>query len=65
MYAWVAAKAKVEVNRRGSADVGVVRVTATQAVQARSQECGGLRAPLWRRHARRVVKLDRCHGKPA
>jgi hypothetical protein len=63
MYAWVAAKAKV--NRRGRAVGAVVRVTAAQAVQAPSQQHSGLRAPLCRRHARRVVNLDACHGDPA
>ena len=62
MYAWVAAKAKT--NRRGGADGGRVRVTAAQAVQALGQERGGLRAPLCRRHARRVVNFDACHGYP-
>ena len=60
MYAWFPAKAKV--NRRGRANGAVVRVPAAQAVESQGQECGGLRAPLWRRHARRVAKLDRCHG---
>ena len=63
MYAWFPATAKSNRRRRGNG--AVVRVAATQAVQAQGQERGGLRAPLWRRHARRVVKLDRCHGKPA
>ena len=63
MYAWVVAKAKV--NRREGADGADGRVTAAQAVQALGQQCGSLRAPLCRRHARRVVKLDGCHGNPA
>ena len=63
MYAWVATKAKV--NRRGRADGGRVRATAAQAVQALGQQCGGLRAPLCRRHARRVENLEGCHGGPA
>ena len=63
MYAWVVAKAKT--NRRGRADSGRVRVAAAQAVQALGQQCGGLRAPLCRRHARRVESLDGCHGDPA
>lgn len=63
MYAWVAAKAKT--NRRGRGDGGGVRVAAAQAVQALGQQCGGLRAPLCRRHARRVESLEGCHGGPA
>ena len=63
MYAWFPATAKS--NRRGRNNLAVARVAAAQAVQAQGQERGRLRAPLWRRHARRVVKLDRCHGKPA
>lgn len=62
MYAWVAAKAKT--NRRGRAVGGRVRVAAAQAVQAPGQECGSLRAPLRRRHARRVVEVGGCHGVP-
>lgn len=63
MYAWVAVKAKV--NRRGGADGGGVRVATAQAVQALGQQCGGLRAPPYRRHARRVESLEGCHGGPA
>lgn len=63
MYAWVAAKAKT--NRRGRAVGGRVRITSAQAAQAEGQECGGLRTPLWRRHARRIERLDSCHGNPA
>jgi hypothetical protein len=63
MYAWFPAKAKV--NRRGRGNGAVVRVTAAQAVQAQGQECGGLRAPLWRRHARRVVQVGRSQWVPA
>ena len=63
MYAWVAAKAKT--NRRGHADGCRVRVAAAQAAQALGQQCGGLRAPLCRRHARRVESLEGCHGGPA
>lgn len=63
MYAWVAAKAKT--NRRGRADGGRVRVAAAQAVQTLGQQRGGLRAPLCWRHARRVERLDGCHGGPA
>ena len=62
MYAWVAAKAKT--NRRVLAEDGHVCATAAQAVQALGQERGGLRAPLCRRHARRVVNFDACHGDP-
>ncbi len=63
MYAWVAVKAKV--NRRDGADGAVVRIVAAQAVQALGQQRGGLRAPLCRRHARRVMKVGRCHEMPA
>ena len=63
MYAWFPATAKS--NRRGRNNRAVVRVIAAQAVQTQGQECSGLRAPLWRRHARRVVKLDSCHENPA
>ena len=63
MYASLAAKAKT--NRRGRAVGGRVRVAAAQAVQAMGQQCGGLRAPLCRRHARRVENLEGCHGGPA
>ncbi len=63
MYAWVAVKAKTD--RRGGADSAVVRVTAAQAVQALGQQCGGLCAPLWRRHARRVVQVGKRQGYPA
>ena len=63
MYAWVAAKAKV--NRRGRVVGAVVRVTAAQALQALGQQRGDLHAPLCRRHARRVESLDGCHGDPA
>ncbi len=63
MYAWVAAKAKV--NRRGRAVGAVVRVTAAQALQALGQQRGDLHAPLCRRHARRVVEVGGCHGLPA
>jgi len=63
MYAWVVAKAKT--NRRGRAVGTVVCATAAQAVQALGQECGRLRVPLCRRHARRVVEVGRCHGLPA
>jgi hypothetical protein len=63
MYAWVAGKAKV--NRRGGADGAVVRVTAAQAMQALGQQCGGLGAPLCRRHARRLVQVGREHGASA
>lgn len=55
-------RAKAKVNRRRRAHGVVVRVTAAQAVQAQGQECGGLRAPLWRRHARRVVQVGRGQG---
>jgi hypothetical protein len=58
MYAWVVAKAKT--NRRRRTVGGRVHVTAAQAVQALGQQRGGLRAPLWRRHARRVVVVGRC-----
>lgn len=65
MYASLVAKAKVPVNRRVRAVGGRVRVAAAQAVQPLRQQCGGLRAPLRRRHARRVESLDGCHGRPA
>ena len=58
-------RAKAKTNRRGRADEAVTRVTAAQAVQAQSQEDGGLGAPLWRRHARRVAQVGRCQGCPA
>ena len=63
MYAWFPATAKS--NRRGRDNRAIVSVAAAQAVQPQGQQCGGLRAPLWRRHARWVEKLDRCHGVPA
>jgi hypothetical protein len=63
MYAWFPATAKS--NRRGRDSRAAVRVAAAQAVQAHGQECRRLRAPLWQRHARRVAKLDRCHGVSA
>ena len=63
MYASLATKAKT--NRRGRAVSGRVRVAAAQAVQALGQQCGGLSAPLCRRHARRVESLDGRHGGPA
>ena len=63
MYAWVAAKAKT--NRRVLAEDGHVCATAAQAVQALGHERGGLRAPLCRRHTRRVVKVGRRQGCPA
>ena len=65
MYASLAAKAKVPVNRRGCAVGGGVRVAATQAVQTLGEQCGGLSAPLCRPHARRVESLEGCHGGPA
>ncbi len=57
-------RAKAKTNRRGRADGAVLRVAATQAVQAKGQEDGGLCAPLWRRHARRVMGVGRDHGVP-
>lgn len=63
MYAWVVAKAKT--NRRGRADGGGVRVATAQAAQTEGQERGDFRAPLCRRHARRVENLEGCHGGPA
>lgn len=58
-------RAEAKSNRRRRNNRAVVRVTATQAVQALGQERGGLRAPLCRRHARRVESLEGCHGGPA
>lgn len=55
-------KAKSKVNSKSLAHRGRVRVAATQAVQAQGQEGGGLRAPLWRRHARGVVEVGGRHG---
>ena len=63
MYAWVAAKAKT--NQRGRVVGGRMRITSAQAIQAEGQECGGLCAPLWRGHARRVVQVGRRQGCPA
>jgi hypothetical protein len=64
MYALLSAKAKVPVNRRGCADGGRVRVTAAQAVQAQGQQRDCLRAPLCRRHTRRVVSWIVVMGCP-
>jgi hypothetical protein len=58
-------RAKAKTNRRGRADGAVTRDTATQAAQAQGQEGGSLRAPLWRRHARRLGQVGRCHWSPA
>jgi hypothetical protein len=58
------AKAKARANWRGRADGADTRVTTAQAAQTQGQKGGGLRAPLWRRHARRVVEVGRCHGTP-
>ena len=63
MYAWFPDKAKV--NRRGRGNCAVVRATAAKTMQAQGEECGYLHAPLRRRHACRVAKLDRCHGVSA
>jgi hypothetical protein len=58
-------RATAKSNRRGRDNGPVVSATATQAVQAQGKECGSLRAPLWCRHARRVVQVGRSHGLPA
>ncbi len=63
MYAWFPDKAKV--NRRERGNCAVVRATAAKTMQAQGEECGYFHAPLRRRHACRVVKLDRCHGVSA
>ena len=63
MYAWFPAKAKV--NRRGRGNCAVVRATDAKTMQAQGEECGYFHAPLRRRHACRVAKLDRCHGVSA
>jgi hypothetical protein len=55
-------RATAKSNRRGRAFRAILRVAATQAVQALGQQRAGLRAPLCRRHARRVESLDGCHG---
>jgi len=57
------AKSRAGGSRRG--DGSRVRVAAAQAVQAQGQERGGLRAPLCRRHARRVVKVGGYQGGSA
>lgn len=58
-------RAKAKTNQRGRAVGAVMRVAAAQAAQRQGQESGGLGAPLWRRHARRVVQVGRCQGCPA
>ena len=58
-------RAKAKTNRRGSADGAVMRIAAAQALQAQGQESGGLHAPLWRSHARRVVQVGKRQGCPA
>jgi hypothetical protein len=63
MYAWFPAKAKV--NRRGRGNCAVVRATAAKTMQVHGEERGNFHAPLRRRHACRVAKLDRCHGVSA
>lgn len=55
-------RAEAKVNRRRRAHGAVVRATAAQAVQAQGQKRGGLCAPLWRRHARRVVQVGGRQG---
>ena len=65
MDALCRAKAKSTVGRGRRGDGGRVRVVAAQAVQAQGEQGGGLRAPLCRRHARRVENLNGCHGDPA
>lgn len=57
-------RAEAKVNRRRRAHGTVVRATAAQAVQAQGQKCGGLCAPLWRRHAHRVVEVGGRQGVP-
>ena len=57
-------RAKAKTNRRGRAGGAAMGIDAAKAVQTKGQERGGLRAPLRRRHARRVVEVGRCHGTP-
>lgn len=57
------AKSRAGGSRRG--DGSRVGVATAQAVHAQGQEGGGLRAPLCRRHARRVESLNGCHGDRA
>lgn len=58
-------RAKAKTNQRGRAVGAVMRVAAAQAAQPQGQESRGLGAPLWRRHARRIVQVGRCQGCPA